>query len=86
MKRDYTVGVVSWSWESHVPTVLLQEEFGSHTEAEDRLNQLATEVFGCKRFGDASYMQGVLDEEYDDGYVARAMAIDSDDYAYLREA
>ena len=86
MRRDYTVGVVSWGRESHVPTVLLQEEFGSYPEAEDRLDQLATEVFGRKRFGDASCMQVVLDEEYDDGYVARAMAIDADDYVYLREA
>lgn len=84
MRRDYTVGVVDW--EGYAPTVLLQEEFGSYAEAEDRLNQLATEVFGCKRFGDASCMQVVLDEEYDDGYVARAMAIDASIYEIFREA
>lgn len=86
MRRDYTVGVVGWGWESHVPTVILQEEFDSYAEAEDRWNQLATEVFGCHRFGDASYLQVVLDEEYDDGYVARAMAIDADDYAFFTGA
>lgn len=84
MRRDYTVGVVNW--QGHLPTVILQEEFGSYAEAEDRWNQLATEAFGCKRFGDASDMQVVLDEEYDDGYVARAMAIDADDYAFFKEA